>query len=88
MLLVLALTTLTSLCYASPPDPTWIAGLYDDGDHDDVVIEVVDTAAVAVAGVPFVCAPVPLHESPATMEQAVVRLLGGTAPLDRSPPLA
>ena len=25
------------LAYASPPDPTWIPGLYDDADYDDVV---------------------------------------------------
>lgn len=25
------------LAYASPPDPTWIAGIYDNADYDDVV---------------------------------------------------
>lgn len=24
--------------YASPQDPAWIPGLYDDADHDDVVL--------------------------------------------------
>jgi hypothetical protein len=28
---------LTPLAYASPPDPTYISGLWDDGDYDDVV---------------------------------------------------
>ena len=23
--------------HASPPDPTWISGIYDDADYDDVV---------------------------------------------------
>lgn len=27
-----------ALAHASPPDPTWIAGLWDDADHDDAVI--------------------------------------------------
>src|SRR5437660_11502038 len=35
-LLLGALVTLVPLAYASPPDQTWIAGLYDDADHDDV----------------------------------------------------
>ena len=29
---------LTPLAYASPPDPSWIRGLYDGGDFDDVVV--------------------------------------------------
>jgi hypothetical protein len=37
--LVLAtLVALTPLAYASPPDPSWIRGVYDDDDFDDVVI--------------------------------------------------
>jgi hypothetical protein len=38
--LLLVLITLVPLAHASPPDPTWIAGIYDDGDYDDVVIAV------------------------------------------------
>jgi hypothetical protein len=26
------------LAAASPPDPTWIAGVYDDGDLDDAIL--------------------------------------------------
>jgi len=33
-----ALVALTPLAYASPPDPVWISGFFDDGDHDDVVV--------------------------------------------------
>src|SRR5262245_5031181 len=32
--------TLRPLAAASPPDPTWIPGVYDDGDFDDVVIHI------------------------------------------------
>ena len=31
------LAVLPVLVHASPPDPLWIPGFYDDGDHDDVV---------------------------------------------------
>ena len=36
--LVAVLVALTPIAYASPPDPTYISGLWDDGDYDDVVI--------------------------------------------------
>jgi len=31
---------LPALAAASPPDPTWIPGLYDDADFDDVVTHI------------------------------------------------
>ena len=36
--LVVVLVAGVGLAHASPPDPTWIAGLYDDADHDDVIL--------------------------------------------------
>lgn len=36
-LILAALATTSSLAYASPPDPSWISGIYDDADFDDVV---------------------------------------------------
>src|SRR5262249_52814864 len=35
--LIALATVLTSLAYASPPDPSWIHGVYDGDDFDDVV---------------------------------------------------
>ena len=37
VLLLLAPVALPGLAHASPPDPTWIPGIHDDGDGDDVV---------------------------------------------------
>jgi hypothetical protein len=37
LVLVALILTLTPLAYADPPDPTWITGLWDDDDFDDVV---------------------------------------------------
>jgi len=37
VLLLLAPVALPGLAFASPPDPAWIPGVYDDGDGDDVV---------------------------------------------------
>ena len=36
-LLVLVLGTLAPLAHASAPDPSWISGIYDGADYDDVV---------------------------------------------------
>ena len=52
-LIVGLLGTLSSLAYASPPDPAWISGFFDDGDHDDVVV-LVTSAGGAID-------PFPLH---------------------------
>jgi hypothetical protein len=80
------LVTLTSLCYASPPDPTWIAGLYDDDDHDDVVLEVSAIAAVPVA-VDHTSTPGAVAEAPWASRRAAPSPPSLTALLDRSPPL-
>jgi hypothetical protein len=34
------------LAHASPPDPIWLPGIYDDADYDDVIGLLTDAAAV------------------------------------------
>ena len=46
MVLITIALLLTSLAYASPPDPTWVGGFWDDGDFDDVVIVVTSVLAI------------------------------------------
>ena len=36
--LVVLLAATVPLAYASPPDPIWIGGVYDDDDLDDIVV--------------------------------------------------
>src|SRR5215510_16240555 len=36
-LLALLIIAPVTLAHASPPDPTWLAGVYDQADFDDVV---------------------------------------------------
>ena len=45
LLLVLAVAGLTPLAKASPPDPTWVAGFWDNGDYDDIVLLICATVA-------------------------------------------
>jgi hypothetical protein len=55
--LLFALFALTALAQASPPDPTWIAGFYDDADYDDVVVAVTGMTATPDAAPPVVSRP-------------------------------
>jgi len=48
VLLALAVFLLVPSAYASPPDPTWLQGLWDDSDHDDVVILVTEAGGTTV----------------------------------------
>jgi hypothetical protein len=43
-LLLIGPAALPAVAYASPPDPSWLAGIYDDGDADDVVTLVTSAA--------------------------------------------
>jgi hypothetical protein len=50
LLLVGGLTVLTPLAHSSPPDPTWIAGIYDGDDFDDVIVSVTSVTSTVDAG--------------------------------------
>jgi len=43
--IVLALILLPAIAFASPPDPWWIAGIYNGADGDDIVSLVYETSA-------------------------------------------
>jgi len=47
--IVLALILLPAVAFASPPDPSWIAGIYDGADGDDIVSLVYETSAAKTA---------------------------------------
>jgi len=55
--LVGALLALTPLAFASPPDPSWIGGFYDNADYDDVVLAVTSAAGALDATPPPLLAP-------------------------------
>src|SRR4029077_7694150 len=54
--LLFVLVALTPLAYASPPDPVWITGFFDDDDKDSVLFFVSWSGAIL--------APFPLDDSP------------------------
>ena len=53
LVLVAVILTLTPLAHADPPDPTWISGIWDDDDFDDVVGYV--TSAAGLLPNPIAC---------------------------------
>jgi hypothetical protein len=89
LLLLVCLVTLTPLAFASPPDPTWMDGFFDDLDFDDVVVSL-SWAAWAVEVdllASFTPAPVSVHlvqsgEQPVRSTKVLSAFLG------RAPPLA
>jgi len=62
-LLALLLIVPVTLAHASPPDQTWLAGVYDQADFDDVVglltssLDATDSTAAPEAGACFALAP-------------------------------
>jgi len=51
---VLALVLLPTIAFASPPDPSRIAGIYDGADGDDIVNLVYETSAVSAAASSYI----------------------------------
>jgi hypothetical protein len=89
LLLFVCLTSVTPLAYGSPPDPTWIEGLYDDADGDDVVVSlswaawIVELTGPASLRPLFVTVPIAQPGAP----QIASRDIRSTPP-GRAPPLS
>jgi hypothetical protein len=56
-LILASLALLLALAYASPPDPSWISGVYDDADYDDVVTLVMAGTASVPSVTPIASRP-------------------------------
>src|SRR2546425_1094287 len=47
MILSAGLVVIIPLAYASPTDPTWVAGIYDAADYDEVIEVLTDSNAAS-----------------------------------------
>ena len=74
ILLVLALSR--AMAFASPPDPTWIHGIYDGADGDHAVMLTTNRAGLTAV---TVAAPMPAHRSEAIVVLADPTTGGVTA---------
>jgi len=74
-----------TIAFASPPDPSWITGICDDADGDDIVLpDYQPIAAVAVSQQPFLS---PLCLSERFLVSAPRSVEGvGAIPIARGPP--
>jgi hypothetical protein len=86
-LLILALVALCPVAHASPLDPTWIAGLWDNGDHDDLVFRVASMASAADMNLVVPLLPVPVAASVATLEPASFGARTLSLAASRAPPV-
>jgi hypothetical protein len=80
-----ALILTAPIALASPPDPSWIAGIYDGADGDDVVTLVYETAGVEAVSLGSV---LPLPRSSNVSIVSGPRAIRGFAPhqFSRGPP--
>jgi len=84
--IVLALILLPAIAFATPPDPSWIAGIYDGADGDDIVSLVYQTSAASAPA----SSPVgPLPCLPGIFLEGIARIVSGRrfTPGPRSPPI-
>jgi hypothetical protein len=84
--LVLTLLALPSFGYAAPPDQTWLAGLYDDADHDNVVLEIANASAVQPLPALRLRVPEAIGQTHPLGPRAAPSRIRRSALLDRSPP--
>jgi hypothetical protein len=85
--LLVAITALTPLAFASPPDPSWVQGIYDGADFDDVVVIIASGAAVVELFVQLDLRLVlPLAGHTAPPEQDAVLALFRSSLQPRAPP--
>ena len=86
-LLATLVISVVCLAHASPPDPTWIPGIYDIGDFDDVIVIVLSIDGATIT-TPF--APDPIGTSRALPSPIVSLdpLPSFDLPPSRSPPFA
>src|ERR1700758_638137 len=61
-----------ALAYASPPDPSWIQGIYDDRDSDEFVQFLTDGVVACAAVEPPRIAPAPMGCVPRSTARGVV----------------
>jgi hypothetical protein len=89
MLLLGAIALLAPLAYATPPDPTWVAGFWDDADFDDVILLITSTLGAVEAQLASDGAParVAVATSP-HHDERLASFEAAASPQPRAPPAA
>ena len=85
--LLAVMILLGTLAHASPPDPTWIGGLWDDADFDDVVNRVASALSTVESPSSAQIRPSWLCVSAAVADTKTLRSIRLNSPDSRAPPL-
>jgi len=85
--LLTAMILLGTLAHASPPEPTWIGGLWDDADFDDVVNRVASALSTVESLSSAQIRPSWLCVSAAVADTKTLRSIRLNSPDSRAPPL-
>jgi hypothetical protein len=85
-LLVVALLALCPVAHASPLDPTWIAGFWDDGDHDNLVLRFMSMASAADMNLVVPLVPMRVVTPVATPESESFAVRTFSFTVSRAPP--
>jgi hypothetical protein len=81
------LVLLGTLAHASPPDPTWIGGLWDGADFDDVVNRVTSALSTVESLSSTEARPSWLYGSAAVADTETAHSIRLRSPDTRAPPL-
>jgi len=84
LVLIAPIVALTPLAYSTPLDPSWICGIYDGADYDDVVVLITSgadgvTSSLLSEFLQVVAPGIPPHAS-AGVRTATVSTLQSRAP--------
>jgi len=87
--LLTVLVALTPFAYATPPDPTWVSGFFDDDDNDNGVFLITSSLA-ALDPFPLCCwAPFPVFGPAVALEDRDPASSQDSSSADaRAPPLS
>ena len=87
--LVAVVLALAPAAHASPPDQSWIPGLYDNADFDDVVLLITSNLGAIQLGIVWSLRPaIPVVTLIMTMGTEPRSLLPLSSAFGRAPPLA
>ena len=85
--LCVLISSLSVLAYASPPDPSWVRGIYDDADFDDVVCLILANAGLVDDSAPREGRPdVVLIRAELPRNDLLVAPFSLSSPQPRAPP--
>jgi|SRR5262245_9797331 len=87
LILVAAIVALAPAAHASPPDQTWIAGLYDNADFDDVILLITSNLSTTQPSIRWSLRPVACVVDEGTSTDTRPRpLCPPSSALSRAPP--